>query len=727
MRRIGWLIVLALTMLPAGAHALQLRWSTGGIDTSFSENVRAILVVEADSAGTTLPPLWTLQWIADSSGVQAEAQDSILACLGDTARVDTIQGPATPADSAANLVTAHFCSGGSSTAASAYYVLDLLGGSRGRLRAVALASDSSVIESNEVTYNQGVSGTFEPVILSSTSTHVHGELTVNVEGAGLAAAQGLNIAATDGSWSFPLAIVGRSDSSITAHRVLAATLPQCMVQATIGVAPVATATVDADSFPPLEPRGSSSYFSASLDTAGMLAKDFAFVDAGDEWHIFYTREYQTGYGDYENQRLIGHAVSTDRNLNTWTVETTLCDTCSVHARPGRIWDNLHVWAPCIVRKPGDMTYYMLYTGVELDTISQQPTLQTSQIQRIGMATSTDLFHWTQDASPLYWNKKVPWTYQDSTHNATNIGGDEFFSEAWQFRDPFVAPDPDNAERYLHYFAAVDSCAQIAGSGGCSSQYLVGVARTPAGDPGNLRKWEDVGPLLRTSQSHMAADRVESPTWLARGGSYWLMYTAAHEYGDQLTFTLNPHPAALDTTTWTAPDSLKAITCGQHNFPSPLNLWHAPEALNLTTQEYLMAWSDDLLNGGTIQFSQIKPPDATCPSDTFQLVTPYVVAVPAKAGILATAPMALTLAGPSPARSTARLRISLASPMRVHIAVYDVFGRRVRTLVNGALTSGSTPIVWDGRAEHGGRVSSGIYFVRATCAAGRQAVRVPLIR
>lgn len=66
-------------------------------------------------------------------------------------------------------------------------------------------------------------------------------------------------------------------------------------------------------------------------------------------------------------------------------------------------------------------------------------------------------------------------------------------------------------------------------------------------------------------------------------------------------------------------------------------------------------------------------------------------------------------------------------MRVHAAVYDVFGRRVRTLVNGALPAGSTLFMWDGCAERGNRVSSGIYFVRATCAAGRQAVRVPLIR
>ena len=48
-------------------------------------------------------------------------------------------------------------------------------------------------------------------------------------------------------------------------------------------------------------------------------------------------------------------------------------------------------------------------------------------------------------------------------------------------------------------------------------------------------------------------------------------------------------------------------------------------------------------------------------------------------------------------------------------------------VNGALPAGSRPLVWDGHAEQGSPVSSGIYFVRATCPGGRQVVRIPLVR
>ena len=681
-----------------------------------------MLVIQADSA-STLPSSWVVNWVADSAGIRWIAVDSLFACFADTAKVDSIWGPLTPADSAANVSTAHFCS--ASAASIAYYVLDLTGGSGGKLKVVMLdpADSTHVIESNEVTYNESVEGEYGPIILRATSVHRYGDLTVTVVGTGLGATQGVSIAAKDGLWTFPLTMTSRSDSLLTAGGTLAAPLPECTVEATTDGKTIATTSLGADSFPPFEPESSSSYFNASLDTAGMLAKDFAFVNAGDSWHIFYTRQYTTGYNEHENQRAIGHAVSTDRNLSTWTV----VDRSAIRSRDGHIFDNLHVWAPNIFRKPGDITYYMFYAGVELDTISVPPNLKRSQIQRLGVATSTDLIHWTQDPDPIYWNRMALWTYQDSTHSLTDIGGGDFYSDAWQFRDPFVMPDPDNPGRYLLYFVAIDSCARIAGSGGCASQFLVGVARTPAGDPGNLRKWADVGPLLRTSQSHVAANRIESPTALSRGGNFWLMYTANRTYGDQLTFTYNPHPASLDTSAWVRPDSLKAITCQQHNFPSTLNLWHAPEALNFATNQYLMAWSDDLFNGGTIQFSQIRPPDGTCPTDSFQLVTPdMVTGIAPEPSSTVTSPVSLALAGASPAHSTARLVLSLARPMEVHVAVYDVSGRRVRTLLRGVVPAGSRQVIWDTHSEQGAPVGSGIYFVRATWTVGRQVVRVPLI-
>lgn len=50
---------------------------------------------------------------------------------------------------------------------------------------------------------------------------------------------------------------------------------------------------------------------------------------------------------------------------------------------------------------------------------------------------------------------------------------------------------------------------------------------------------------------------------------------------------------------------------------------------------------------------------------------------------------------------------------VTLSLYDVRGRRVRTLWQGDLTPGEHVRGWDGLDEHGRGVPNGIYFVRLT--------------
>ncbi len=46
-----------------------------------------------------------------------------------------------------------------------------------------------------------------------------------------------------------------------------------------------------------------------------------------------------------------------------------------------------------------------------------------------------------------------------------------------------------------------------------------------------------------------------------------------------------------------------------------------------------------------------------------------------------------------------------------IAVFDLTGRRVRTLLDGPQAAGAHVVGWDGRDEKGHRVVSGVYFYR----------------
>ena len=60
---------------------------------------------------------------------------------------------------------------------------------------------------------------------------------------------------------------------------------------------------------------------------------------------------------------------------------------------------------------------------------------------------------------------------------------------------------------------------------------------------------------------------------------------------------------------------------------------------------------------------------------------------------------------------------------VEIAMYDVAGRQIRTLVAEAATAGRHETSWDGRDNHGGHAMQGVYFLRAAIGADRRVVRV----
>ena len=62
------------------------------------------------------------------------------------------------------------------------------------------------------------------------------------------------------------------------------------------------------------------------------------------------------------------------------------------------------------------------------------------------------------------------------------------------------------------------------------------------------------------------------------------------------------------------------------------------------------------------------------------------------------------------RSTA-IPYSLARQTHVNLAVFNVSGQRVRTLVDGTMPLGSHVAVWDGRDQLGRRASTGVYFYR----------------
>jgi len=72
---------------------------------------------------------------------------------------------------------------------------------------------------------------------------------------------------------------------------------------------------------------------------------------------------------------------------------------------------------------------------------------------------------------------------------------------------------------------------------------------------------------------------------------------------------------------------------------------------------------------------------------------------------------LKIPGPNPFSNKTSISFGLARKGEVNIAIYDVTGRLVRTLVNGVKESGNYTVEWDGRDNSGRSLASGAYFVR----------------
>ncbi len=64
---------------------------------------------------------------------------------------------------------------------------------------------------------------------------------------------------------------------------------------------------------------------------------------------------------------------------------------------------------------------------------------------------------------------------------------------------------------------------------------------------------------------------------------------------------------------------------------------------------------------------------------------------------------------------------------VSLAVYNVSGRLVRSLVDGAMTPGPHSIAWNGRDDEGRSVSSGVYFARLSADRETSSVKMTLLK
>jgi hypothetical protein len=83
--------------------------------------------------------------------------------------------------------------------------------------------------------------------------------------------------------------------------------------------------------------------------------------------------------------------------------------------------------------------------------------------------------------------------------------------------------------------------------------------------------------------------------------------------------------------------------------------------------------------------------------------------------------------PNPFHAATTIRYSLPRMMAVRLAIHDVTGRRVRTLVNGLQNAGEQRVIWDGRDESGSPASPGMYVCRLDAGGHGLARRMALLK
>jgi flagellar hook assembly protein FlgD len=64
---------------------------------------------------------------------------------------------------------------------------------------------------------------------------------------------------------------------------------------------------------------------------------------------------------------------------------------------------------------------------------------------------------------------------------------------------------------------------------------------------------------------------------------------------------------------------------------------------------------------------------------------------------------------------------------VQLLIYDVTGKRVRSLIDASIAPGEYEVTWDGRSDGGGRVAAGVYYYRLVTATSDETRKMVLLK
>ena len=83
--------------------------------------------------------------------------------------------------------------------------------------------------------------------------------------------------------------------------------------------------------------------------------------------------------------------------------------------------------------------------------------------------------------------------------------------------------------------------------------------------------------------------------------------------------------------------------------------------------------------------------------------------------------------PNPFNSRVIISLALSRPEYVTAEIFDILGRKVRTLEDGYVASAATQLIWDGKNEQGESVTTGMYFCKVESKTMQQVVKVQYLK
>lgn len=201
--------------------------------------------------------------------------------------------------------------------------------------------------------------------------------------------------------------------------------------------------------------------------------DFWLADDGTDYHLYFLCASRA-LADPDRRHFrasVGHAVSTD--LCTWT---QLADAVVPADRPA--FDDIAIWTGSVVPGPGGI-WHMFYTGAG--------SAEHGLVQRIGLATSTDLVTWRRHPGPVV---------EADSRWYERLGDSTWPDQAW--RDPWVFADPDGDGWHMLVTARADH-------GPVDDRGVIGHAHSP-----DLRHWTTLPPITRPGGGfgHLEVPQVE---------------------------------------------------------------------------------------------------------------------------------------------------------------------------------------------------------------------------